>query len=70
MEKRCFSCGHGVLTGVVPSDAEPLRQTDSGYECLMDLTHIGGLPSDTVTEKASINDVIVYLERNAKSREV
>ena len=47
-----------------------LRQTDSGYECLMDLTHIGGLSSDTVTEKASINDVIVYLERNAKSREV
>ena len=47
-----------------------LRQTDSGYECLMDLRHIGGLPSDTVTEKASINDVIVYLERNAKSREV
>jgi hypothetical protein len=36
----------------------------------MDLRHIGGLPSDTVTEKASINDVIVYLERNAKSREV
>lgn len=44
-----------------------LRQTDNGYECLMALDHIGGLPSDAVTERASINDVIVYMERNEKN---
>ena len=44
-----------------------IRQTVNGYECLMDLRHIGGLPSGTVTENASINDIIVYMERNDKN---
>lgn len=44
-----------------------LRRTDSGYECLMALEHIGGLPSGTVTESPSIGDVIVYMERNEKN---
>ena len=44
-----------------------LRQTDNGYECLMALPHIGGLPADTVTEPADINDVVVYMERNGKN---
>ncbi len=44
-----------------------LRQTDAGYECLMALCHIGGLPPETVTEKANINDIVVYMERNEKN---
>ena len=44
-----------------------LRRTGSGYECLMALEHIGGLPSDTVTESPSIGDVIVYMERKERN---
>lgn len=43
-----------------------LRQTESGYECLMPLAHIGGLPSDAVTEPATIEDILVYHERQEK----
>lgn len=43
-----------------------IRQTASGYECLMALRDIGGLPAGTVTEKASIDDVVVYMERHKK----
>lgn len=51
-EKRAYAIG--------------LRVSGSGYECLMDLRHIGGLPADTVTEAAAIDDVVVYMERNGK----
>mgnify|MGYP001124703125 FL=1 len=59
----------GILPGEKRKDAIGLRQTDSGYECLMALEHIGGLPVDTVTEKASIDDVIVYMERHSRMQE-
>ena len=56
--------------GLLPEEkrvyAIGLRQSGSGYECLMDLRHIGGLPADTVTEAASIDDVVVYMERNGR----
>ena len=44
-----------------------LRQTDNGYECLMELSHIGGLPQDTIIEPPTINDVVVYMERNGRN---
>lgn len=44
-------------------DAIGLRLTDSGYECLMELSRIGGLPVDAVIEPATIEDVVVYCER-------
>lgn len=44
-----------------------LRESGSGYECLMSLADIGGLPYDSITEQATINDVIVYMERSAKN---
>ena len=44
-----------------------LRESGSGYECLMSLADIGGLPYDSVTEQATIDDVIVYMERSAKN---
>lgn len=60
-----------VRGGRLPADKQDcaigLRRTDSGFECLMALEHIGGLPPDAVTEKASIDDVIVYMERNEKN---
>jgi ABC-2 type transport system ATP-binding protein len=42
------------------------REHANGFECLMALEHIGGLSADTVTERPSIDDVIVYFERNSK----
>ncbi|MCL2100035.1 MAG: ABC transporter ATP-binding protein [Oscillospiraceae bacterium] len=51
-EKRKFAIG--------------LREHSSGYECLMAMEDIGGLPSDAVTERAAIDDVIVYMERRSK----
>ena len=44
-----------------------IRETGSGYECLMEIEHIGGLPSETITERATIDDVVVYLERRSKN---
>ncbi|MDR0324750.1 MAG: ABC transporter ATP-binding protein [Oscillospiraceae bacterium] len=59
-----------VRGGTLPEDkrkhAIGLREHSSGYECLMALEHIGGLPSDTVTERATIDDVVVYMERRSK----
>lgn len=43
-----------------------LRQNANGYECLMALESIGGLPADAVTEAATIHDIVVYMERNEK----
>jgi len=47
------------------SHAIGLRENGHGFECLMDLAHIGGLPAQTITERATIDDVVVYLERNS-----
>jgi len=59
-----------VRGGKVPEEkrkfAIGLREHASGYECLMEIEHIGGLPSDTVTERATIDDVVVYMERRSK----
>ena len=56
----------GILPGEKRKHAIGLRQTDNGYECLMALDQIGGLPADAVTEKVSIDDVVVYMERHSK----
>jgi len=51
-EKRKFAIG--------------LREHSNGYECLMKVEHIGGLPSDAVTERSTIDDVVVYMERRSR----
>ena len=56
----------GELPEEKKASAIGLRQTASGYECLMALESIGGLPADTVTEAATIHDIVVYMERNEK----
>lgn len=56
----------GELPEEKKHEAIGLRQSASGYECLMELKSIGGLPSDAVTETADINDIVVYMERNEK----
>ena len=55
-----------VLPEGKKSAAIGLRQTGSGYECLMELDRIGGLPPDAVREPATIDDVVVYMERSRK----
>ncbi|MCL2030073.1 MAG: ABC transporter ATP-binding protein [Oscillospiraceae bacterium] len=44
-----------------------LREHSNGYECLMTLEDIGGLPPDAITERAAIDDCIVYMERRSKN---
>lgn len=56
----------GELPEEKKASAIGLRRTASGYECLMALESIGGLPADTVTEAATIHDIVVYMERNEK----
>lgn len=59
-----------VRGGKLPEDKKAsaigLRQTASGYECLMALERIGGLPADAVVEAPTIHDIVVYMERNEK----
>lgn len=64
--KYCVVRG-GKLPAEKRKSAIGLREHSNGYECLMALEHIGGLPSDTVTERATIDDVVVYMERSSKN---
>ncbi|MCL2500538.1 MAG: ABC transporter ATP-binding protein [Defluviitaleaceae bacterium] len=43
-----------------------IREYKDGYECLMETDNIGGLPPDAVTERATIGDVVVYMERRSR----
>ena len=52
-EKRCAAIG--------------LREYEGGFECLMAMADIGRLPPDAVCERATIDDCIVYMERQSKS---
>ena len=66
VNKHCVVRG-GRLPDEKRKSAIGLREHSNGYECLMEMDDIGGLPSDTITERATIDDVIVYMERRAKS---
>jgi ABC-2 type transport system ATP-binding protein len=65
LEKYCV-----VRGGKLPDDkrklAIGLREHGSGYECLMELADISGLPSDAATERATIDDVVIYMERRSR----
>jgi ABC-2 type transport system ATP-binding protein len=70
-EKEELTGGYCVVRGGrLPEDRRKamigLREHSNGYECLMALSDIGGMPSDAVTERATIDDVIVYMERRSK----
>ena len=54
------------LSGDKRSLAIGLREHNNGYECLMSIENIGGLPPDALTERATIDDVIIYMERSLK----
>lgn len=66
VSRYCVVRGNVLPEGKKDS-AIGLRQSGSGYECLMELARIGGLPPDAVTEPATIGDVVVYMERNKKN---
>jgi len=57
----------GSLPGDKRKHAIGIRENGSGYECLMAIDNIGGLPSDAITERATIDDVVVYMERRSKN---
>lgn len=65
VSRYCVVRGNVLPEGKKDS-AIGLRQSGSGYECLMELARIGGLPPDAVTEPATIDDVVVYMERSRK----
>jgi ABC-2 type transport system ATP-binding protein len=60
-----------VRGGKLPKEKQKyaigLREYKDGYECLMKVENIGGLPSDAVTERPTIDDVVVYMERGSKN---
>lgn len=56
----------GKLPEEKKASAIGLRQTQSGYECLMALEAIGGLTADAVVEAASIHNIVVFMERDEK----
>jgi ABC-2 type transport system ATP-binding protein len=71
-EKDELTAGYCVVRGgKLPENkrksAIGIRENDNGYECLMAVDNIGGLPSETVTERATIDDVVVYMERSSKN---
>ena len=59
-----------VRGGVLPEGkrkyAIGLRGYKDGFECLMEVDDIGGLPPDAVAERATIDDVVVYMERRSR----
>lgn len=65
LESFCIVRG-GSLPEDKKASAIGVRQTGSGYECLMPLAGIGGLPTGTVTEAPTIHDIVVYMERDAQ----
>lgn len=65
LSKHCVVRG-GKLPEVKRKHAIGLREYKDGYECLMEVDNIGGLPPDAMTERATINDVVVYMERRSR----
>ena len=63
--KHCVVRG-GKLPQEKRKSAIGLREHGNGFECLMEIGEIGGLPPDAITERATIDDVIVYMERRSK----
>lgn len=62
----CVVRGGTKLPGEKRTQAIGIREHQAGYECLMELKDIGGLPKDAIVEQATIDDIIVYTERNMK----
>jgi len=56
----------GKLPAEKRKSAIGLREHGNGFECLMEVANIGGLPPEAITERATIDDVIVYMERSSK----
>lgn len=59
-----------VRGGTIPDSKRPyaigLREYANGFDCLMEVEHIGSFPSTTIIERPSIENIIVYFERGAK----
>jgi len=66
VSKHCVVRG-GKLPEEKRKHAIGLREHGNGYECLMEVEHIGGLSADAVTERATIDDVVVYMERRSRN---
>ncbi len=59
-----------VKGGAIPENkrqfAIGIRENSYGYECLMDIEHIGGFDANTIIEKATIDNIVVFFERGSK----
>jgi len=70
-EKDALVAAYVVVRGSYLTDekrtaAIGLREHSAGFECLMKIDDIGGLSGDAVVEKASIDDVVVFMERESR----
>ncbi len=66
LAKYCVVRG-GKLPQEKKKYAIGMREHANGFECLMEVANIGGLPSGVSTERATIDDVIVFMERGSKN---
>ena len=66
VSKHCIVRGN-KLPEEKRESAIGLREHSNGYECLMRVDNIGGLPSGVVTERATIDDILVYMERGSRN---
>jgi len=57
----------GSLPESKQESAIGLRKHANGFDCLMEVEHVGGLPAGTITEHATIDDLVVYMERGSKN---
>jgi ABC-2 type transport system ATP-binding protein len=65
LESYCIIKG-GKLPAEKQKYAIGLRTGNTGFECLMSVNNIGNLPSDVIIEKSTINDIVVFMERESK----
>lgn len=68
VSKYCIVRGGGVLASGKERLAIGLRQHDAGFECLMEVSDIGGLASDNIIDQATIDDIVIFKERNSRNQ--
>lgn len=67
ISKYCIVRGGGRLAADKERLAIGIRQHEVGFECLMEMKDIGGLSSDIVIDRATIEDIVVFKERESRN---
>ncbi|MDR0984331.1 MAG: ABC transporter ATP-binding protein [Ruminococcus sp.] len=65
LESYCVIKG-GKLPAEKQKYAIGMHKSNLGFECLMAVSNIANLGADVITEKSTINDIVVFMERESK----